>query len=286
MRRAVVFTLTLGALVVAGCPKVDLKSILEEADPYLPKVQFQKIEVKDIDWEGADTDFVFRVENPNPVGVRLSSFSWDLAFEGTDALDGASSEGLELPASGSALVRIPVDLVYAQLYELVQATRGEDEIDFALSGHFGFDTPAGEVKVPFTEKGDFPAPRKPKVQLGKVRVGKLNLLQNRATVELDLKVTNEHASALAFKNFDYDLAFGGTEVASGTVPTLGSTAGGKTSTLTLPVDVNLLNAGTVVVEALTGKTRLKTGLDASVEVGTPFGAIPLRIDESGRIEVE
>lgn len=286
MRRVHAFTLALGALVIAGCPKVDLKNILAEADPYLPKVQFKTMEVKDIDWERADTDFVFTVSNPNPVAIELSSFSWDLSFEGKDALDGTSTDGLSLPASGSTQVKIPVGLVYTDLYDLVQATKGEDEIDFALSGHFGFDTPAGEVKVPFTERGDFPAPRKPGVKLGEIRVGKVNLLQNSATVELDLKVTNEHASALSFSKFNYDLAFGGRDVASGRVADLGSAAGGKTSTLTLPVDVNLVNAGTVVIEALTGKTQLKTSLDASMDVGTPFGAIPLKIDESGRIEVE
>ena len=40
-----------------------------ELDPYLPTVTFDNLEILDVNWEGVEADFVFNVNNPNPVDV-------------------------------------------------------------------------------------------------------------------------------------------------------------------------------------------------------------------------
>ena len=44
-----------------------------EASDFLPKVSFDRLEVREIDWTDIQTDFVFRVDNPNPVRVGVAS---------------------------------------------------------------------------------------------------------------------------------------------------------------------------------------------------------------------
>jgi LEA14-like dessication related protein len=273
-------------LLLVACPKFDLKDIMNAADPYLPKLHFKKLDVKSVSWEKAKVDFVFNVDNPNPIKVHLASFAYDLGFEGTRVVEGSSARGLDLPANDAASVRIPVNLVYTDVYKLVKATKGKDDIGFRLQGHLGFDTPIGELKVPYDENGSFPAPRTPKFRFQKLRVQKLDVAHHSATIALDLGVTNEHASSLSFTAFSYDLGLAGKDVASGRVASLGSVAGGGEGTLTLPVTVDLLAAGTVVVEALTRKTPLDATLGAHMDVGTPFGVIPLSVDQRGSLRVE
>jgi len=265
--------------LAAGCEEFNLQD-------YLPSVQFQRMDVADIDFQHIEADFVFSVDNPNPVEIGLSSFSYDLDLEGQNLLEGDNEEGFALEAIGSSELRLPLDLTWEEAWDTAQATRGEDYVDFALGGHFGFMTPIGEGRVPYHEDGDFPALRTPKFRFQKVRVASLNLLTQTAGIEIDLGVDNAHRSTLFFDAVDYRVSLGGTRVASGLIDEFGSVAGATEETLTIPVDVDLLAVGTTVVSALVDKTPVQVRLEADLDVDTPFGILPLDLDETARVAVE
>jgi hypothetical protein len=67
---------------------------------------------------------------------------------------------------------------------------------------------------------------------------------------------------------------------------LASAKPGESGTISLPVTLNLLQLGATIVEAITQKTKLDVGLDATLAVGTPFGVVPLSIDERGKVDVK
>ena len=261
--------------LLAGCD-----SSLAE---YLPTVKFDRLDINAVDWETADTNFVFRIDNPNPIDVTLARFDYNLGLGGVDFINGDDPDGLTLGATGSSELSLPVSVVFQDLYDLVQATRGEDEIPFALDGSFGFNTPLGVVDLPFAEEGGFPALRTPAISFGALRVDDLDW--TGATVELDLNVDNEHASNLLFENFEYDVSLAGVDVASGLVADLGAASGAGESTLTLPLEVSFLDSAAAVYEALTS-SRVNVGLSAATDVDTPFGIVPLGIDESGNVTVQ
>ncbi len=257
-----------------------------ELDPYLPKVKFEELRVNDIDFEKADVDFVFNVENPNPLEISLSSFSYALGFEQIELLSGDNEDGFTLEASAGSELDLPVSVTWENAWNTVQATRGEDVVDFGLDGHFGFDTPIGEARIPYSEAGDFPAVRTPKFSFETVRVASFDPIGMTASVEVDLGVDNEHASSLFFEAFDYNLSLGGNQVASGLIGDLGEIEGATNGTLVLPVDIDLLGVGTTVYEARAGNGNVAIGLDAGMDVDTPFGLLPLSIDETGNVSVE
>jgi LEA14-like dessication related protein len=258
----------------------------EELEPYMPQVRFDQLEVKDINFERADVDFVFQVENPNPVEISLASFNYALGFEQTPLFSGDDSDGFELEAIGDSELRLPVGFGWTDAWNTVQAVRGEDFVDFQLDGEFGFDTPVGLAELPYAEDGSFPAVRTPKFSFKKVRVTKLNAWDQTADVEIDLGVDNDHGSSLFFENFDYKLKFGDQQVATGLIPLLGEADGATESTQVIPVTVDLVNAGSTVWDALAGGGDLKVGLDATTDVDTPFGLLPLQLDESGNVQVQ
>jgi LEA14-like dessication related protein len=248
-------------------------------------VQFSRLDVQDIDFDHIDADFVFAVQNPNPVGVRLDRFSYDLALEATDLLSGEEPEGLNLPALASAEVSLPASLIWQDVWDTVQAVRGEDEVDFDLGGSFGFDTRWGPLDLPYQTDGRFPALRTPRFRLGTLRVQGIDVLQGQATVVLDVAVDNAHGSALDLLDLDYTVSLAGREVAEGIVERLGTIDGATEQVVGIPLTINLVRAGASVISVLTSGGRLDAGIDATVDVDTPFGLLPLSLDETGDVEV-
>lgn len=255
-----------------------------ELDAYIPTIAFERLDVKSVDWDMADTNFVFKVDNPNPLEITLASFDYNLAFEGQEWLTGDDPDGLTLGASGGSEVELPVGLVFAELYDMVQAVRGEDTINFNLSGTFGFDTPIGLVELPYDADGGFPALRTPGFGFEGLRVADLSL--SGATLELDLAVDNDHASTLTFDNFDYGFSLEGEDVGAGSVATLGAVDGGTTGVVTLPLDISFGSAGVALYSALvTGSGNVGVGLSADTDVETPFGTVPLAVSKTGRVRL-
>lgn len=267
------------AFTVVGCDQFDL-------DDYLPDVTFQRMEVKAIDFQHIGTDFVFVVDNPNPVDIGLSSFSWGLDLEDVNLLSGENPDGFQLEAVGESELRLPVDLVWADAWATVQATRGQDMVGFGLDGHFGFMTPLGEARLPYDEGGEFPALRTPTFRPAKLRVQGLNLLTQSATVALDMAVDNDHGSTLSFQGAAYTIKLGSVDVGAGNTEFLGDVAGATEGTLTIPFTVNLLSVGTTVANAIINKTPLPVQFDAAIDVGTPFGVVPLDVLSIGTAPIE
>jgi len=251
---------------------------------YLPTVSFERLDLQRISWEDVDANFVFSVRNPNPLTIDLARFDYDLSFSGVHWVSGDNPDGLVLEASGSSEWALPTHIVFQDLYDLVQATKGEDTIPFEIAGTFGFDTSIGAVDLPYRADGGFPALRTPDVGYQALRVTVVGL--TTADLALVLGVTNDHGSNLWFKDFDYDVDLSDFDIGSGQVADLGQALPDTTTTLTLPFTVDLLESGMAVLDILTGDDQADLDLVASTDVDTPFGVVPLSIDEHGNVTIE
>lgn len=266
----------------AGCPKGGLPSL----DALKPTVRFADVNVQDINFERLDTEFVFDVENPNPVRIQVSSFTYDLDLAGSGFIDGTSDDGVGLEPQGTSQIKLPVGLVFTELLETAGNLRGADEIPFAIAGDFAFDTPLGEVRIPYSEEGTLPMIRAPKFRVAAARVAEFRPLANRAVLEVDIGMTSQGGAPLGIQGFDYGLALGGNNVAEGLVAELATLEPGQEQVATLPVELNLLSLGTTIVRAITNKEQIDIGLDAAMNVDTPFGLLPLSVDETGNVQLQ
>lgn len=268
---------------LALAPALLLGTGCEVLSEYLPTVAFDRLDVDSVDWDGASADFVFKIDNPNPIEVKLARFDYTLAFAEVEWLSGDDPDGLVLDASSGSELALPVTIEFETLYEVVQATRGLDTVPFGLAGSFGFNTPAGVVDLPYDAEGGFPALRTPSFAFAKVRVEDYDW--SSATVAIDLNVDNDHESTLDFTNFDYALELEGTDVGTGFLADLGTVDGAQTGTLSVPFTIDFLSAGTAIYDAITSG-EVDIGLTAATDVQTPFGAVPLSVDESGHVEID
>ncbi|MEZ4318951.1 MAG: LEA type 2 family protein [Myxococcota bacterium] len=272
-------------LVLPGCKKFpDLGGI--KLQEFLPKVKFDRMKVDKVDFQGLDVTFDFDVENPYPVDLRLASFEYDLALEGSEFLQSRSDDGLALKASNTAKVKMPAHLGFAEVIQLVGDLNGKDDVGFGLRGKFGVDTPAGKIDVPFQEQGKVPMLKAPKIEPKAIRLAELKPLQNRAVLELDLAVTNKAATDVySMKSFAYGIDLSGRRVLTGDLADV-TVPAGATETRTIPISLDLLQLGTSLVTTITQKKPVDVRFDAGLDVHTPLGAIPLNVDETVNLRIQ
>ncbi len=255
----------------------------EQAQPFLPTVSFERMDILEIDFDGVEADFVFEVYNPNPIAVSAARFDYALAFAGIDLLSGEEPDGWQFAASGASELALPTGFGFQTLFEVVDAVRGQDEIDFALSGAFGFDTPLGPLDLPFAEGGAFPAPRKPTISLERLSVEELSIWG--ADLQLELAIDNEHASRLEFLDLDWDVELAGISVAGERVEQWGEVEGATTGILSLPISLDFVSVGQALYQVLTEQT-VEATFNAEVSVDTPFGILPLELATSRTLDLE
>ena len=258
---------------LAGCAEI------------MPTVDFDTLDVTDISFQDIDVDFVFWVNNPNPVDIALDSLSYNLGFEAINVVSGADSDGFNIRALTGSEFRMPVNLNFSDAWNAVEATRGEDMIDFSLDGSFGFDTEYGPLDLPYQTGGEFPALRIPAITLGALRVADLDVFGGTATVDIDMDVDNDHGSDLNLDAFAYDITLDGSGVAEGILNSLGTVAGATSKPMTLPVEINLLSLGAGAYSAIVNGGAVDLGLNAVMDVDTPFGVVPLDLNTSKELNV-
>lgn len=263
------------SLLLLGCSPDLLKA-------FVPTVNFDRIEIQDLDFEHIDTQFVFRVDNPNPVGIPLERFAYNLSFEGVDILSGNATDDLNLEAADSSEIALPVSLIFSYIYDLVDATRGEDTIAFQLDGAFGFDSDIGPIDVSYEAENEFPALRIPEIKLNKLQLQNVDL--SGANFALDFSVDNDHGSAINLHDMDFDLDIAGVNI-GGQLATVGEVPGATTDTFSLPFGISFLEAAQAIAAVASGE-KLNVDFGADVDVDTPFGIIPLNFDKNGDVSVQ
>ena len=274
----------------------------------LPSVEFSGLNVGYVDFEQVQTDFVFSVHNPNPIGFSVHDFDYSLSFSGVQWASGEDPNGLILNPSNTSELSLPVDIVFSDLYEMIQASRGADSLPFGVEGNFGFlldessiildsaqsnvsEAESGEyvLNIPYDAGGNFPALRKPDFHFQKLEVRELNF--TGVSFDLVIDVDNEHASNLIFTRFDYAFVLGSSSLIQGVVDNLdeiihGVAEGNQNRELRIPIEVDTIQAVTSLLGILSGSQQLNFGFTATTDVDTPFGLVELSIDERGNISIQ
>ena len=267
-------------LLLSSCAK--LPKLPKSVDELLPQVAFADLKVSNVDWEGAKATFHVDVTNPHPIGLDIPAVNWDLDLAGGDFLEGVKDTPLKVDAGATSTVKIPVQLAWGDVLNVASGAKGQDDIPFALAGELTVDTPLGSVPVPFAHEGRLPVLHVPKVSLEGVRVDEVELLKNRAALAVDLALSSEQATALSVDDFVYTLKLSGTKVASGkaSVPAVE----GRT-VVTLPIELSLLELGSELIDAITGKKTVKVGLDGAADLTTPLGVLPVDFSEATELKL-
>lgn len=100
-----------------------------------------------------DFDMTVGVDNPNPVGLKLSGFDFNLFVNDNRIANGSSFDRVSIPARGIGNVRLRTHVTYDNLrtifHEVADIVQG-NRARYAISGNAAYDTPVGRMTFPVT----------------------------------------------------------------------------------------------------------------------------------------
>lgn len=265
-------------LTGVGCTAIE-----RETERRTPSASIESARIAGFDFDTAQLLVDLRVDNPNPVAVRVAGFDYELRLNGQRALAGDSAERAEIPARGNGNVTVPITLTYRDLARRVADLRDRDTIDYAIDLGIIVDVPLlGERRLPASASGTLPVPQRPGITVNDLRVEQLNL--RGARLALDVTVSNPNTFELALGALRYQLNINGHEWTTGALDRLPRIDAGESRTLSIPVDLDFAAIGSGVRQMLISGSRADYDLNGQL-TGTAgeelLGDFELSFEESG-----
>ena len=259
-------------VALAGC--ANLQDLLNQSFQK-PTLTFERADLKDVSLGGATLELVYRLNNPNAVGISLASVDYALAIEGHPLVSGKPPNGFQIPANGSTEVTFPATVRFAELGQALSVFLSKDVAHYQAQGHLGVQTPIGVVTLPLSKSGSFQVPKVPQIAFGSPVVE--NVSFSGATVSLPLTVTNRGPLPIPIGGLLGAFEIAGHKVADLSTDGLGTVPAHGSQQLTLPLNLRFGDAGFALLGILRGgsaNVRFE-GKVASGDASVPLSAAQL-----------
>ena len=270
-----------GALLL-GCASLGLGRIIER-----PEARVVATVVESLSFEGVSLRFDVEITNPNPVGITLAGFDYDLAVEGTPFVAGRVDRTVGVAARGRSVVPVPVELAFENLYAAVRQVAEQDQFAYHLATGFSFDLPVlGRVRVPVSTAGTLPVVRVPRLRVSALRLDSLSL--SGASLVLSLELENRNAFGMSLRGLEYSFAGNGQPWAAGAVERAVSLDPGGRGRVDLGFQISFAAVGRSAYQLLAVGGPLRYELLADLSLGTtlpllPQASLPLRTEGELRV---
>ena len=270
IRYAAVAVIPLTAVVFLVSSCATLRDAVEVMNK--PEVRISDPELQDLSFSGVTLLFDVEIRNPNPIGIGLSGFDYELAIEGIPFVSGQVQERVAIEARKRSTIPLPVELGFAELAQAFDALEGREEAAFRLTSGFIFNLPVlGRIRIPVESGGTFPILRPPGLEVVSLRLNEITVAG--ASLDLELEMSNPNNFRVFVESVEYRLQVDGRDWASGMrqervrVPDNGSAG------LAIPVDLDFGVLGRGVYQLILGGGPLQYSLEATVQVGTSVRAL-------------
>lgn len=236
--------ITVGSVVVLGCLLFSFGCATLQQLAKKPEITYEGLTIRDMTVSGSTLVFHLNVSNPNPVGARISDFTYKLKVNNKALLNGVLDKGLALSANGTARVDLPMVVNYFKVFDSVSAFMSAKDIRWDLSGTFH----VMGIPFPYHAQGELPLPKIPKISLSKIEVSAFSF--SGAALALRLDVENDNTFTINPGGLDYSIKIGGMQLASGRTSGISSISGKSKATLRLPVEISFKDLGLSVYSLL------------------------------------
>lgn len=265
------------AALLSGCAAVNQ---LAAAAFEKPRLTFRSATLQSLDLEGATVGFEFDLENPNSFGLSVARLGYGVEVEGNRVATGDMAGGLKIPAAGKTPVTFPVRVRYRDVPGIVSLLgKQRDAIGYRLSGTLGVQTPVGVIDLPMSHQATLPLPKLPAFALDGLAIRSVSLTQ--VALDLKVRVKNPNAFPLPAGRLAYALALSGAQVAQGDEGPLAGVPGAGTAVVTIPLRVNLAEAGRAATDLVRGSP-----VDVSLRGTADVGGLPIPLELGGRLPAQ
>ena len=127
-----------------------------------PTVAFKGVVLEGIGLTGGRVRVNLLVRNPNPYSLSTVAMSYRLLVrDSVEVARGADTVRRTVAGHDSTVVGLPLDVSFRGLSTAANAVANYGLIQYRLVGDVTADTPIGQRRIPFDQKGDF-APVRPR----------------------------------------------------------------------------------------------------------------------------
>lgn len=270
---------------LAGC-----QALQNLTDAQKPNLSVKNVRVTDFAFDEIELTFDINVENPNPFALHLLSYDYGFNINGNTFVDGTRDKGLDIEASGTSVIHVPIQLNFVELYNLFGSLKGEDNADYELSADLTFNLPVlGETTLPLKKSGTIPMLQLPKVSVAGLQVKDLSL--TNTDLELRIKIQNPNGFGLLLNHLSYQLSVNNKEWLNTELDNeneLLSVNENSSTYIVIPISLNTLNVGTSLINIINNAGDLKYSLKGSLDISAEhplLGDTDFSFFESGLLPV-
>jgi len=280
-----VLIISIAIALFNGCKEAAY--LMRQLDVKEPQARVQDVKLTGLSLQKADILFDIAIENPNAVGVHLSTLEYDLQLDRASFLKGQKEDDLRIAARGNTSIQIPFSITYSEVYKAVKSFADLDTIPYQLDLKIGVDVPVmGKLNIPVTKKGAIPNIKMPSISLKGIKLDKIGF--SGADLHFMIDIKNPNALNFLVNNFNYSLDVNGKNWIKGLLDKpLEIKKKGK-QTVTLPVSLNFLEMGSAVYQLLSGNQKLQYRLRGKADFNSDFAllkAFSLPFDKNGKIDL-
>jgi LEA14-like dessication related protein len=254
--------------------KVVQKGGIEE-----PKVRISKTKLTGLTFDQADLVFDIEIKNPNPIGISLTGFDYDLVLNSISFLKGDQNKQIEIKPNDVNTIQLPLSLIYQNIYKTYRSLKNEDKINYSLKTGLSFNLPVlGVMKIPVSTSGKIPSIRIPTISLQSIKLKRINL--TGADFELAIGINNPNSFGFIINTLRYGLIINQGRWIDGETSKLSSIESKKRNIIRIPFSLNFLQIGSSIYQEInsgksltyqfTGEANLSSSLEMLGKINLPF----------------
>lgn len=259
----ILLSLMAASVLLVGCDS--LRDVVDAIRR--PEVRIADTELEALSFSGLTLRFDMEIRNPNPIGISLSGFDYELQIEGTPFVSGEVDEKVTIEARDRSIVPLPVELGFEDLVRTIRELEDREEAAYQLTSGFSFDLPVlGRVRIPVSTEGSVPILRVPGLEVRSLRLNSISL--SGASLDLELELRNRNNFKIFIESLEYRFRVDERDWASGMRQERVRIGENDVAALTIPVELDFAAVGLSVYQMILGAEALQYTLEANVDVGT------------------
>ena len=247
---------------ITGCAALkDLANIQK------PTLTYSNMSVQSINFNEAELLFNFDVNNPNPLGITASGYSYDFLVNSNSFLSGNQDKDVKIGSGSKSVLQVPVKIQYSELLNTFRSLLRSEEFNYDLSTEFLFDIPGlGQQSLPANASGSLPVPKIPRFEFAGFNVESIS--PSGADMELKIGVNNPNRFPILLNSASYVLNVNGREWLNTTYTELVRVTADDRTEIVIPVQLNAVQMGSVLFDLMRGRDyELDYSLQGNMNVG-------------------
>ncbi|HLR30923.1 MAG TPA: LEA type 2 family protein, partial [Fodinibius sp.] len=157
-----IVSIILFTAMLAGCQTVkDIANSIQK-----PSLSVEDVRVTGFNFREMELTYSIKVNNPNPVAIRMLGYDYSLGINEHSFLKGDQTKKVNIEASDESIFQVPMTVNFEDLYNTVKGVAGREKSSYSFLSHLAFELPVlGHTEIPVRKEGEIPMIKLPKLSV-------------------------------------------------------------------------------------------------------------------------